>query len=69
MKPDYDAMSKAELRAYVLARRDDNEAFYKLIDRYKAESFDQVWHPCPQGPEDLAMMSGLIQEYIEKQAS
>lgn len=69
MKPDYDTMSKAELRAYVFAHRDDREAFYKLVDRYNADSFDQVWHPCPQGPEDFAKMSGLIQEYIEKQAS
>jgi len=53
----------------VFAHRDDDEAFYKLVDRYNADSKDQLWHPCPQGPEDFAKMSGLIQEYIEKQAS
>jgi hypothetical protein len=33
MKPNFDLMSIAELRAYLLAHRDDDEAFYKLADR------------------------------------
>ena len=32
-KPNFQAMSRKELRAYVLAHREDNEAFYALADR------------------------------------
>ena len=37
-KPDFKTMSKAELRAYVLLHPDDNEAFYELSDRIKANA-------------------------------
>jgi len=66
MKPDFNSMSKAELKAYVLAHRNDDEAFYKLVDRYKADSKDQVWHPCPKTPEEWEKVPELIQEQIEK---
>lgn len=66
MKPDFDTMSKAELRAYVLAHRDDQEAFYKLVDRFKADSKDQVRHPFPKSLEDVAKVKELIQEHIKK---
>jgi hypothetical protein len=35
-KPDFKAMSRAELRAYVLQNPDDREAFYELSDRIQA---------------------------------
>lgn len=35
-KPDFKAMSRAELRAYVLQNPDDKEAFYELSDRIQA---------------------------------
>ena len=38
-KPNFPAMSKKELRAYVLAHRDDDEAFYAYTDKiYEAEA-------------------------------
>ena len=37
-KPDFKVMSKAELRAYVLQHPEDNEAFYELSDRIKANA-------------------------------
>ncbi|MUG98059.1 hypothetical protein F7734_39415 [Scytonema sp. UIC 10036] len=37
-KPDFKMMSKAELRAYVLQHPDDEEAFYELSDRIKANA-------------------------------
>lgn len=33
MKPNFQRMTKKELRAYVLAHRDDDEAFYALVDK------------------------------------
>jgi hypothetical protein len=37
MKRDFSTMSRAELRAYVLANRQDTEAFHELVDRFKAD--------------------------------
>ncbi|MEH2100923.1 MAG: hypothetical protein V7K76_14455 [Nostoc sp.] len=36
-KPDFQAMTKQELRAYVLEHRDDQEAFYALADKLREE--------------------------------
>ncbi|PMB00196.1 hypothetical protein CEN40_10490 [Fischerella thermalis CCMEE 5205] len=36
-KPDFSQMTKQELRAYVLANRDDLEAFYAYVDRMKQQ--------------------------------
>lgn len=66
MNPDFDKMSKAELRAYVVAHTNDQDAFYKFVDRFKADSNNQGWHPFPQSLEDVARVSELIQEQIKK---
>lgn len=66
MKLYFDKMSKTELRAYIVAYPNDQEAFYKFVDRFKADSNDQGWHPFPQSLEDVAKVSELIQEQIKK---
>jgi len=66
MKPDYNTMTKAELRAYVIANRSDREAFYQLVDRLKADSQNQVIHPFPKSLEDVAKVKTIIQEQIRK---
>jgi putative heme degradation protein len=66
MKPNFDTMSKAELKAYVLAHKDDEEAFYKLVDRLKADNQDAVWYAPPKTPEEVAIMKRVIQEKINK---
>lgn len=66
MEPDFETMSKAELRSYVLAHRQNDEAFYKFVDRLKADNKNPVWHPCPKTPEDAAKMGEIIGEYIRK---
>ena len=37
MKPNFQAMSKEELRTYVLKHRDDEEAFYIYMDKLHAQ--------------------------------
>jgi len=97
MSPDFNTMSKAELRSYsvsqayevqdrianpwvaqskctsqqwdilyVLAHRDDNEAFYNLVDRLKADNQGEVKYPCPNTPEDWAKVPELIEAQIGK---
>ncbi len=36
-QPNFQTMSQTELRAYVLANREDTEAFYALADRLKSK--------------------------------
>lgn len=66
MKPDFDTMSIAELRAYFLSHRDDNEAFYKLADRLESSSEDIELYPCPDTPENIAIMEAAIKKQIKK---
>ncbi|MCL1473190.1 DUF6887 family protein [Argonema antarcticum] len=66
MKPDFDTMSIAELRAYFLSHRDDNEAFYKLADRIESSSEDTELYPCPDTPENIAIMETAIRKQINK---
>ena len=37
MKHNFEAMSRAELRSYILEHRDDDEALYAYVDKSKAE--------------------------------
>lgn len=65
MKPNFDAMSKEELKAYVLTHKSDTEAFYKLADRLKADNQDSPWYPYPKTPEEIALMEKAIQERVK----
>jgi hypothetical protein len=56
MKPDFEMMSKAELRTYVLENRNDREAFEALADRIYANPNPQ-WYE----PEDVDRIVDLIQ--------
>lgn len=50
-KPNFNAMSKAELRAYVIAHQDDQEAFYAFADRLSANS--STTYPASMTPEEI----------------
>ncbi len=66
MKPDFDKMSKAELKAYILAHKDDNDAFYQLVDRWKIETKDSVGYPYPKTSEELTLMEEVLRERIRQ---
>lgn len=65
MKPDFEAMSKQELKAYVLANKSDQEAFYRLADRLKEDNKDSPWYPYPATPEAISIMEKAVQEKIK----
>ncbi|MCU0569385.1 MAG: hypothetical protein MUF49_22765 [Oculatellaceae cyanobacterium Prado106] len=52
MNPDFTTLSRQELRAYVLAHRDDEEAFFAFVDRSEAEA-NWVEMPPIESIEDL----------------
>lgn len=66
MKPDFDSMSIADLRAYLLSHRNDDEAFYKLADRLEANSDNTDLYPIPDTPENIAIMEAAIREQVNK---
>ncbi len=66
MKPDFDTMNIAELRAYLLSHRNDDEAFYKLADRLEASSNGTDLYPVPDTPETIALMEAAIREQVQK---
>lgn len=45
MKPNFNVMTKAELRSYVLERREDRDAFQALADRIYANPNPQWYQP------------------------
>lgn len=51
MKSKFEAMSRQELRTYILQNRDDNEAFQVYMDRALAEPGEI--YPAPQTIDDL----------------
>jgi hypothetical protein len=51
MKSKFEAMSRQELRTYILQNRDDDEAFQVYIDRALAEPGEI--YPAPQTIDDL----------------
>lgn len=61
MKPDFQAMNRKELRAYVLKHRDDDEAFYAYMDKVKTET-KRVKYPPLKSIDDLENYP----EFLEK---
>ena len=57
MKPDFQAMSQAELRSYVIAHPDDVEAFETLADRAYANPNPQ-WYQ----PQDISRLPELLEQ-------
>jgi len=53
MKPNFQEMSRKELRTYVLAHRDDDEAFYALADKISAENANKVPLPPLKSLDDI----------------
>jgi hypothetical protein len=60
-KPDFSQMSRPELRAYILAHRDDDDAIEALI---RMGNPDSPVYPFPQTDEDLKAMEEILQRRL-----
>ena len=60
-KPDFSKMTRRDLRAYVLAHRDDDEAIEALIKRGNSNS---PKYRFPQTDEDLREMEELLRKKL-----
>ena len=65
-KRDFSKMTRQELRAYVLAHREDDEAIEALITRGNANS---PIYPFPQTEEDLREMDKILKRKLGSNSS
>ncbi|UBF27404.1 hypothetical protein K9N68_05485 [Kovacikia minuta CCNUW1] len=63
MKPNFEKMSWAELRAYVLKHREDEEAFQAFIDRRSPDS-EATWYNFPMTEEGQQQMAEVFRRKL-----
>jgi hypothetical protein len=61
MKPDFQAMTKSDLKKYVIQHRTDDQAFYALMDKVNAEP-NPVWYTV----DDLDRLAEIIPELRDR---
>jgi len=61
MKPNFSQITRQDLRAYVLAHRDDDDAIEALIDRRNPNS---PTYKFPENDEDLREMEEILQKKL-----
>ena len=64
MKPDFNAISKAELRAYVIAHPKDKEVFEIFVDRFTADAPSETFE-IPKSQADMEAVESLIQQRVQ----
>lgn len=67
MKPKFDTMTKAELKAYVLEHRDDDEAFQALISRRSPDETAH-WYPAPLDDKGMKAMEEAFRNKFERKS-
>ncbi len=65
MKPNFAAMSKQELKKYVLAHRDDTEALNALYNRRRPDA-EAIWFAPPQSEEELQQQFALFKQLVSE---
>jgi hypothetical protein len=61
MKPNFEQMSRSELKAYVLANRNNEEAIRELFRRRNPHG---VRYPMPRSEEELKQMEEIFKRRI-----
>lgn len=59
MKPNFDEMSKAELKAYILSHRDDDEAICVLFNRRNPPDSEATWYGPMHTPEGVPIEENI----------
>jgi hypothetical protein len=67
-KPDFKSMNQKDLHSYVLAHREDQEAFYAYVDKLHAEA---TWIDMPpiQSAEELDNYPDFLEHLRQKSES
>ncbi|MEO1765260.1 MAG: hypothetical protein AAFR83_25735 [Cyanobacteria bacterium J06629_18] len=61
--PDFDSMSREELRQYMLDNRDDKAAFEFYLDKFRNPN--NPVYPAPQSLEDMSYLQKIILQHLE----
>jgi hypothetical protein len=64
--PNFESMNRRELRDYMLANRNDDDAFRAYMDRLIAIP-DKVWYPAPKSVDDLNNYPELLKRLQHEQ--
>jgi hypothetical protein len=65
MNPDFDTMTKGELRAYVIAHPEDRSAFHTFVDRFTAEVAPETFD-IPNSNAEVKDVEILIQQKLSQ---
>lgn len=65
IKPDFRAMTKPELRAYVIAHPDDKAAFHAFVDRFTSEASPETFD-IPKSTAEVEEVEALIKQKLEQ---
>ncbi|WP_181256686.1 DUF6887 family protein [Merismopedia glauca] len=65
MKSDFNTMTKAELRAYLVAHPNDQAAFYAFVDRFTSEASPETF-PMPQSQAEMEETAQLIHQKVQQ---
>jgi len=65
MKPDFAEMTKADLRAYLVAHPNDQEAFHAFVDRFTVDASPETY-AMPQSKAEIEEVAKLIQQKVEE---
>ncbi len=60
-KPNFQTMTEQELKSYILAHREDNEAFYAYVDRVHQRN-NRVVYPPLNTLEDMEKYPEVIEQ-------
>ncbi len=58
--PDFDSMSREELRQYMLEHRDDKAAFEFYLDKFR--NHNNPVYPAPQSLDDVSYLQKIIRQ-------
>ena len=65
MNPDFDTMTKGELRAYVIDHPDNRSAFHLFVDRFTAEASPATFD-IPKSNAEVKEVELLIQQKLSQ---
>ncbi|MCL1472186.1 DUF6887 family protein [Argonema antarcticum] len=63
MKPDFNSMTKIELRTYVIANPNDKAAFHAFVDRFTSEASPQTFD-IPKSNAEVEEVDILIRQKL-----
>lgn len=63
MQPDFNTMTRGELRAYIAAHPDDRTAFYNLVDRFTTDESSEIYD-LPNSSEEIEQVAFLIRQKL-----